>query len=40
MTQILIAVGTTARNYVFLGVVAIVGIVFALRFWLRTDRGQ
>ena len=40
MTQILIAVGTTARNYVFLGVAAIVGIVFALRFWLRTDRGQ
>jgi type IV pilus assembly protein PilC len=40
MTQILIAVGTTARNYVLLGAVGVVALFFAARFWLRTDKGQ
>jgi type IV pilus assembly protein PilC len=39
-TQILIAVGTTARNYVLLGFVALIGGVFAFRWWARTDRGS
>src|SRR5882724_11400967 len=33
-TQILIAVGTTARNYVLLGFVALVVGVFAFRWWV------
>jgi type IV pilus assembly protein PilC len=40
MTQILIAVGTTARNYVVIGFLAMIGAFFAIRFWLRTDSGQ
>lgn len=40
MTQVLIAVGTTARNYVLLAALAIVGAVFAIRFWLRTEKGS
>ena len=39
-TQILIAVGTTARNYVVLGFVALVAGVFAFRWWARTERGR
>ena len=38
-TQILIAVGTTARNYVLLGFVALIAGVFAFRWWARTPRG-
>src|SRR5258707_13948520 len=38
-TQILIAVGTTARNYVLLGFVALVVGVFAFRWWVKTERG-
>jgi type IV pilus assembly protein PilC len=40
MTQVLIAIGTTARNYVLLGFLTIVGVVMAIRFWLRTEKGQ
>ncbi len=39
-TQILIAVGTTARNYVILGFVVLIGCVFGLRYWFRTERGR
>jgi type IV pilus assembly protein PilC len=40
ITQILIAVGTTARNYVLLGTGALVAIFFGLRMWARTGPGQ
>jgi type IV pilus assembly protein PilC len=39
-TQILIAVGTTARNYVLLGFVAMIAGVFGFRWWARTERGR
>jgi len=39
-TQILIAVGTTARNYVLLGFVGVVLAVMAFRYWARTTRGS
>jgi type IV pilus assembly protein PilC len=39
-TQILIAVGTTARNYVVLGFVALIAGVFGFRWWARTERGS
>ena len=39
-TQVLIAVGTTARNYVLLGFVALIAAVFAFRWWARTARGS
>jgi type IV pilus assembly protein PilC len=39
-TQILIAVGTTARNYVVLGFIAMIAGIFAFRWWARTDRGS
>jgi type IV pilus assembly protein PilC len=39
-TQILIAVGTTARNYVVLGFVAFIAGIFAFRWWARTERGS
>ncbi len=39
-TQILIAVGTTARNYVFLGFGALVASVFVFRWWMRTPSGS
>ncbi len=35
MTQILIAIGTTARNYILVGVGALVLAVFAFRWWSR-----
>lgn len=40
MTQILIAIGTTARNYVLLAFVALVAAIFAIRYWLRTEKGE
>ncbi len=40
MTQILIAVGTTARNYVVLGFLALAGVVVGIRLWLQTEAGQ
>jgi len=39
-TQILIAVGTTARNYVLLGFVALVLAAVAFRFWSKTEKGE
>jgi type IV pilus assembly protein PilC len=39
-TQILIAVGTTARNYVFLGFGTLVASVFVFRWWMRTPSGS
>jgi type IV pilus assembly protein PilC len=39
-TQILIAVGTTARSYVVLGFVLLVIGVFAFRWWARTPKGR
>ncbi len=40
VTQILIAVGTTARGYVFTGIASVVAGVVALRFWARTATGR
>jgi len=40
MTQILIAVGTTARNYVLLGFAGFIGTIVGIRLWLRTTKGQ
>ncbi len=39
-TQILIAVGTTARGYIAFFVAGIVGLAIAFRFWVRTDSAQ
>src|SRR5882724_3536572 len=39
-TQILIAIGTTARNYVLLGVAILVIGIFGFRYWARTERGS
>jgi type IV pilus assembly protein PilC len=38
-TRILIAIGTTARNYVLLGFAALVGAIFGFRYWSRTAAG-
>jgi len=40
MTQILIAVGTTARNYILAAVGVLVAIVIGLRLYARTENGQ
>ncbi len=39
-TQILIAVGTTARNYILVGFVAFLAAVGAFWMWARTDKGS
>ncbi len=39
-TLILIAIGTTARNYVLLGFAALIGAVFAFRAWIQTATGR
>jgi len=39
-TQILIAVGTTARNYVVIGFVGFIAAILAFRWWARTTRGR
>lgn len=39
-TQILIAIGTTARNYVLLGFGLLVAAVVTFRIWSRSDRAQ
>ncbi len=39
-TQILIAVGTTARNYVLLGFVGLILGALGFRWWARTPRGS
>jgi type IV pilus assembly protein PilC len=38
-TRILIAVGTTARNYVLLGFAALVAAILGFRYWSRTPAG-
>lgn len=38
-TQILIAIGTTARSYILIGFAALVAGIFAFRYWARTDSG-
>jgi type IV pilus assembly protein PilC len=40
MTQILIAVGTTARSYVLIGFVGLILAIVAFRFWSRGDAAQ
>ena len=39
-TIILIAVGTTARNYILFGFLGLVIAAVAFRFWSKTDKGQ
>ncbi|HXA66679.1 MAG TPA: type II secretion system F family protein [Bryobacteraceae bacterium] len=39
-TRILIAVGTTARNYILFGFFALIVAAVAFRFWAKTDNGQ
>ena len=38
-TRMLIAIGTTARNYVLIGFAALVGAIFGFRYWARTPAG-
>jgi type IV pilus assembly protein PilC len=40
MTQILIAVGTTARGYILLMFGVVVAAVVAFRLWIKTDSGR
>jgi len=39
-TRLLIAIGTTARNYVLFGFLALVLAAVAFRFWSKTERGE
>src|SRR5579863_3424757 len=39
-TQILIAIGTTARNYILSGFVGLVVAAIAFRFWAKTPKGE
>lgn len=39
-TEILISIGTTARNYVLLGFAALVMLAIGFRFWSKTAGGQ
>jgi type IV pilus assembly protein PilC len=39
-TEILIAVGTTARNYILFGFVALIGAIIAFRYWSKTENGE
>jgi len=38
-TQILIAVGTTAKNYILFGFVLLVAGIIGFRYWSKTERG-
>lgn len=40
LTTLLIAVGTTAQDYVLLGVVVLVGAALAIRYWAKTEAGK
>jgi type IV pilus assembly protein PilC len=40
MTQILIAIGTTARSYVLIGFVGLILAIVAFRFWSRGNAAQ
>jgi len=39
-TRILVAVGTTARNYILLGIAGLVGLYFGFRVWSRGVRAS
>jgi type IV pilus assembly protein PilC len=39
-TQILIAVGTTARNYILFGVLGLIAAGILFRFWSKTESGE
>ncbi|MBV8820697.1 MAG: type II secretion system F family protein, partial [Acidobacteriaceae bacterium] len=39
-TEILIAVGTTARNYILAGFGAVIVAAIAFRFWIKTPKGR
>jgi type IV pilus assembly protein PilC len=39
-TQILIAIGTTARNYILSGFVGLIVAGIAFRFWAKTPKGE
>jgi type IV pilus assembly protein PilC len=39
-TQLLIAVGTTARNYILAGFLGLVAAAFAFRYWSKTETGE
>jgi type IV pilus assembly protein PilC len=39
-TRILIAIGTTARNYVLIGFAGLIGAIVGFRFWARTAAGR
>ncbi len=39
-TQILIAVGTTARNYILFGFLGLIVAAVAFRFWMKTEKGE
>ena len=39
-TQILIALGTTARNYILFGFAGLVAAAIAFRFWAKTEKGE
>ena len=39
-TEILIAVGTTARGYIVFGFVALITAIVAFRFWSKTESGE
>ena len=40
ITQVLIAVGTTARSYVLLGFLAVIAAGFLFKFWSRTESAK
>ncbi len=40
VTQVLIAVGTTARNYVLVGAGVLAGLFILFRLWSRSERAQ
>jgi type IV pilus assembly protein PilC len=40
MTVVLIAIGTTARNYIVLFAAALVGAIFLFRWWARKDASR
>ena len=39
-TRILIAVGTTARNYILFGFICLVLAAIGFRFWAKTEKGE
>jgi type IV pilus assembly protein PilC len=39
-TEVLIAIGTTAKNYVMAGIAGVILLVVGFRYWVKTDRGQ